>query len=60
MRYHLRPCVGISVTDACKLTCISEETGDLFTTEKNVIDGTPCSYESSHNICIRGDCHVGI
>lgn len=37
----------------CKLICISENTKELFESSENLIDGTPCSYENSDNICIQ-------
>ncbi|XP_015839228.1 A disintegrin and metalloproteinase with thrombospondin motifs 2 isoform X1 [Tribolium castaneum] len=40
----------------CKLICISENTKELFESSENLIDGTPCSYENSDNICIQGVC----
>ncbi|XP_017773383.1 PREDICTED: A disintegrin and metalloproteinase with thrombospondin motifs 3-like [Nicrophorus vespilloides] len=40
----------------CKLICASKETGDLYITGENLIDGTPCSYENKSNICIQGTC----
>ncbi|XP_076391435.1 A disintegrin and metalloproteinase with thrombospondin motifs 2 isoform X1 [Megachile rotundata] len=40
----------------CRLTCRSKETGEIFDTRRNLIDGTPCSYGST-NICIQGECH---
>ncbi|XP_015434707.1 PREDICTED: A disintegrin and metalloproteinase with thrombospondin motifs 3-like [Dufourea novaeangliae] len=40
----------------CQLICRSKETGELFYSRKNLIDGTPCSYGST-DICIQGECH---
>ena len=37
----------------CRLTCFARETGEVFQSPDNVIDGTPCSYENSHSICIQ-------
>lgn len=42
----------------CKLICISQNSRELFVTDENLIDGTPCSYENSTNICIQGICHT--
>lgn len=42
----------------CKLICISHSSRELFVTDENLIDGTPCSYENSTNICIQGICHA--
>lgn len=41
----------------CKLICISQNSRELFITDEDLIDGTPCSYENSTNICIQGTCH---
>ncbi|CAH1372937.1 unnamed protein product [Tenebrio molitor] len=40
----------------CKLICISEGSKELFESSENLIDGTPCSYENTDNICIQGVC----
>lgn len=40
----------------CKLICRSKETGNLYFSNKNLKDGTPCSYESS-DICVKGKCY---
>ncbi|KAF5303503.1 hypothetical protein FQR65_LT08202 [Abscondita terminalis] len=40
----------------CQLICMSKETRELFVTGENLIDGTPCSYENSSDICIQGNC----
>ncbi|KAK4883298.1 hypothetical protein RN001_006617 [Aquatica leii] len=40
----------------CQLICMSKETRELFVTGENLIDGTPCSYENSSDICIQGTC----
>lgn len=32
---------------------MSKETRELFVTGENLIDGTPCSYENSSDICIQ-------
>ncbi|XP_014666198.1 PREDICTED: A disintegrin and metalloproteinase with thrombospondin motifs 3-like [Priapulus caudatus] len=40
----------------CKLWCVSEQTKNLYMSERDVIDGTKCSYFSSQGICIQGSC----
>ncbi|XP_076243278.1 A disintegrin and metalloproteinase with thrombospondin motifs 3 [Calliopsis andreniformis] len=40
----------------CQLVCRSKETGEVFYSRKNLIDGTPCSYGST-DVCIQGECH---
>lgn len=36
----------------CQLICRSKETGEIFYSRRNLIDGTPCSYGST-DICIQ-------
>ncbi|XP_072165296.1 A disintegrin and metalloproteinase with thrombospondin motifs 3-like [Diadema setosum] len=38
----------------CRLTCASEETGEVAMSEYNVTDGTPFSYDNPESICIQG------
>ncbi|KDR15277.1 A disintegrin and metalloproteinase with thrombospondin motifs 3 [Zootermopsis nevadensis] len=43
----------------CQLTCVSRETGEVFMSGENLLDGTPCSYDNYDNsICVQGHCHV--
>ncbi|XP_018568687.1 A disintegrin and metalloproteinase with thrombospondin motifs 3 [Anoplophora glabripennis] len=42
----------------CKFICISAERKELFVTDENLIDGTPCSYEDPDNICVQGKCEI--
>lgn len=42
----------------CKLSCVSEQTKDIMVSEHNVVDGTFCSYDRPHDICIKGRCQV--
>ena len=37
----------------CRLSCIALQTGQIHHSMDNVIDGTLCSYESPHAICIQ-------
>lgn len=37
----------------CQLTCMARETGEIFESLENVVDGTACSYEKSNGICIQ-------
>ncbi|XP_043671720.1 A disintegrin and metalloproteinase with thrombospondin motifs 9-like [Vespula pensylvanica] len=39
----------------CRLVCRSKETGEIFYSGKNLMNGTPCSYGST-DICIQGEC----
>ncbi|XP_035719089.1 A disintegrin and metalloproteinase with thrombospondin motifs 2-like [Vespa mandarinia] len=39
----------------CRLICRSRETGEIFYSGKNLMNGTPCSYGST-DICIQGEC----
>ncbi|KAJ4444196.1 hypothetical protein ANN_05986, partial [Periplaneta americana] len=43
----------------CQLTCVSRETGEVFMSGENLIDGTPCSYDNyDKSICIQGHCQA--
>lgn len=43
-------------TQQCKLTCMSENSGDVVVSTYNVTDGTSCNYEDKDSICIQGEC----
>ncbi|ELT99747.1 hypothetical protein CAPTEDRAFT_133510, partial [Capitella teleta] len=55
-RHHWKP--REAEQDVCKLTCISEETGHVFISDSHVVDGTLCSYDNPHHICIKGECQT--
>lgn len=42
----------------CKLTCVAQKTNEVYQYNENVIDGTLCSYDVPHHICIQGQCQV--
>ncbi|KAJ9581389.1 hypothetical protein L9F63_023435, partial [Diploptera punctata] len=43
----------------CQLTCVSKETGEVFMSGENLLDGTPCSYDRyDKSICIQGHCQM--
>ncbi|XP_030754614.1 A disintegrin and metalloproteinase with thrombospondin motifs 2-like isoform X1 [Sitophilus oryzae] len=41
----------------CKFSCISDERKEIFMTNENLPDGTPCSYENQDNLCVQGVCY---
>ncbi|CAH1108058.1 unnamed protein product, partial [Psylliodes chrysocephalus] len=44
----------------CKLICFKGNKKELYFTNENLIDGTPCSYDHDDNICVQGLCqYVG-
>ncbi|KAF6740009.1 A disintegrin and metalloproteinase with thrombospondin motifs 2 [Oryzias melastigma] len=44
----------------CHLYCQSNQTGAVVSMNRMVHDGTRCSYQDSHSVCVRGECeHVG-
>lgn len=43
--------------DICRLTCKNKDNGHIWVSNDFIIDGTPCSYNSS-NICIQGKCYL--
>lgn len=50
---------GVAPQDQCKLTCQARALGYYYVLEPRVIDGTPCSPDSS-SVCVQGRCiHAG-
>ncbi|KAK0097204.1 hypothetical protein PV326_002939 [Microctonus aethiopoides] len=43
--------------DICRLTCKNKDNGHIWVSNDFIVDGTPCSYNSS-NICIQGKCYL--
>lgn len=41
----------------CKFSCVSDERKEIFLTEENLPDGTPCAYNNKDDICIQGKCY---
>ncbi|XP_046598676.1 A disintegrin and metalloproteinase with thrombospondin motifs 3-like [Neodiprion lecontei] len=39
----------------CQLVCRSRQTGEIYFSGENLVDGTPCTYGSS-DICVQGNC----
>uniref|UniRef100_A0A6I8N090 ADAM metallopeptidase with thrombospondin type 1 motif 1 n=2 Tax=Ornithorhynchus anatinus TaxID=9258 RepID=A0A6I8N090_ORNAN len=46
---------GVSPKDRCKLVCRAKGTGYFFVLQPKVVDGTPCSPDST-SVCVRGQC----
>ncbi|KAF4073075.1 hypothetical protein AMELA_G00254740 [Ameiurus melas] len=46
---------GISPKDQCKLICRANGTGYFYVLSPKVVDGTPCSPDSS-GVCVQGKC----
>ncbi|CAG9838524.1 unnamed protein product [Diabrotica balteata] len=42
----------------CKFNCLNGSKKEVFFSNENLMDGTPCSYENEDNICVQGVCHV--
>eukprot|EP00069_Balaena_mysticetus_P009411 bmy_06342T0 len=50
---------GVAPRDQCKLTCQARALGYYYVLEPRVVDGTPCSPDSS-SVCVQGRCiHAG-
>lgn len=50
---------GVAARDQCKLTCQAQALGYYYVLEPRVVDGTPCSPDSS-SVCVQGRCiHAG-
>uniref|UniRef100_A0A8C5X320 ADAM metallopeptidase with thrombospondin type 1 motif 1 n=1 Tax=Malurus cyaneus samueli TaxID=2593467 RepID=A0A8C5X320_9PASS len=46
---------GVSPKDRCKLVCRAKGTGYFFVLQPKVVDGTPCSPDST-SVCVQGQC----
>ncbi|XP_056602896.1 A disintegrin and metalloproteinase with thrombospondin motifs 15a [Triplophysa dalaica] len=46
---------GVSAKDMCKLICRANGTGYFYILAPKVVDGTPCSPDSS-SVCVQGKC----
>ncbi|TRY98270.1 hypothetical protein DNTS_000614 [Danionella cerebrum] len=46
---------GVSVKDRCKLICRANGTGYFYALAQKVVDGTPCSPDTSA-LCVQGKC----
>ncbi|GLV41283.1 ADAM metallopeptidase with thrombospondin type 1 motif B [Carabus blaptoides fortunei] len=42
----------------CQLICLSKQSGDVFVSKENLLDGTPCSYDIDSDICVQGNCQT--
>ncbi|VTJ85939.1 Hypothetical predicted protein [Marmota monax] len=50
---------GVAPRDQCKLTCQAQALGYYYVLDPRVVDGTPCSPDSS-SVCVQGRCiHAG-
>ncbi|XP_036624757.1 A disintegrin and metalloproteinase with thrombospondin motifs 4 [Trichosurus vulpecula] len=50
---------GVAPQDQCKLTCQARALGYYYVLEPRVVDGTPCSLDST-SVCVQGRCiHAG-
>ncbi|KAK7925534.1 hypothetical protein WMY93_007844 [Mugilogobius chulae] len=46
---------GVSVNDRCKLICRANGTGYFYVLAPKVVDGTPCSPDTT-GVCVQGKC----
>lgn len=46
---------GVSPKDRCKLICQAKGVGFFFVLQPKVVDGTPCSPDST-SVCVQGQC----
>ncbi|XP_077360516.1 A disintegrin and metalloproteinase with thrombospondin motifs 2-like isoform X1 [Festucalex cinctus] len=59
-KHHWLPVEHADPDERCNLFCRSNETGELVSMKRAVHDGTLCSYNDAHSVCVRGECeHVG-
>ena len=54
-----RVCVS-AADERCHLYCRSKETAAVVSMKRMVHDGTACSYQDAHSVCVRGECEVFI
>ena len=40
----------------CKISCEAVETGEIYSSQDYLVDGTPCSYDEPNGICVQGKC----
>ncbi|KAF7206779.1 A disintegrin and metalloproteinase with thrombospondin motifs 2-like, partial [Nothobranchius furzeri] len=60
IKHHWLPYQHPDADERCHLYCQSKEMGDVVSMDRMVHDGTLCSYEDAHSVCVRGECeHVG-
>uniref|UniRef100_A0A3Q3X460 Uncharacterized protein n=1 Tax=Mola mola TaxID=94237 RepID=A0A3Q3X460_MOLML len=59
-KHHWLPYQHPDPDERCRLFCQSNETGAVVSMNRMVHDGTLCSYDDAHSICVQGECeHVG-
>ncbi|XP_072315777.1 A disintegrin and metalloproteinase with thrombospondin motifs 2-like, partial [Eucyclogobius newberryi] len=59
-KHHWLPLQHPDPDERCRLFCVSMEMGAMVDMGRVVHDGTLCSYEDQHSVCVRGECeHVG-
>ncbi|XP_038061947.1 A disintegrin and metalloproteinase with thrombospondin motifs 3-like [Patiria miniata] len=54
--YEWVPFEDHNETSLCRLVCMSAKTLDILATPYMVTDGSPCTYEDHHSICVGGEC----
>ncbi|XP_041864822.1 A disintegrin and metalloproteinase with thrombospondin motifs 2-like isoform X2 [Melanotaenia boesemani] len=60
LKHHWLPYQHPDPDERCRLYCRSKETAAVVSMNRMVHDGTPCSYDDAHSVCVRGECeHVG-
>ncbi|KAJ8276310.1 hypothetical protein COCON_G00080620 [Conger conger] len=55
-QHHWLPFEHAQQKERCQLYCQSRETGDVVDMERQVHDGTRCSYGDPYSVCVGGDC----
>ncbi|XP_034093131.1 A disintegrin and metalloproteinase with thrombospondin motifs 2-like [Gymnodraco acuticeps] len=60
IKHHWLPHQHPDPDERCRLSCVSQETAAVVLMGRQVHDGTPCSYNDPHSVCVQGECeHVG-
>uniref|UniRef100_A0A3Q3XB25 Uncharacterized protein n=1 Tax=Mola mola TaxID=94237 RepID=A0A3Q3XB25_MOLML len=55
-KHHWLPYQHPDPDERCRLFCQSNETGAVVSMNRMVHDGTLCSYDDAHSICVQGEC----
>uniref|UniRef100_A0A8C2WZ65 ADAM metallopeptidase with thrombospondin type 1 motif 2 n=1 Tax=Cyclopterus lumpus TaxID=8103 RepID=A0A8C2WZ65_CYCLU len=60
IKHHWLPYQHPDPDERCRLYCQSKETAAVVSINRMVHDGTQCSYDDAHSVCVQGECeHVG-
>nr|XP_043896079.1 A disintegrin and metalloproteinase with thrombospondin motifs 2-like isoform X2 [Solea senegalensis] len=55
-KHHWLPYEHPDSNKRCHLHCQTKDTRDVVFMQRNVLDGTRCSYKDPYSVCVRGEC----